>query len=159
MKKLFSSKLFILMYCLSGIILVQLFGSLFSIHDECWYHCLKKPPLVPPSYAFGIIWPVLYLSIALALWLLIIKQTKKRKTTAYIFFGLQLYFNFLWTFLFFGLESPLLALINVFLLDIFLILSMIAIYPISKISFSLLIPYLLWVLFATYLNFGFLLMN
>lgn len=123
-----------------------------------WYYNLTKPPLAPPDWIFPPVWSTLYFSMLVALLLYLFKPSQNKKS-GYIYFIAQLILNFLWTPTFFYLQNIVLALIVIILLDIFVILTIKSFYKISKISGLILIPYLLWILFATYLNIGYLVLN
>ena len=123
-----------------------------------WYYNLTKPPLAPPDWIFPPVWSILYFSMLVALLLYLFKPSQNKKS-GYIYFIAQLILNFLWTPTFFYLQNIVLALIVIILLDIFVILTIKSFYKVSKISGLILMPYLLWILFATYLNIGYLVLN
>ena len=123
-----------------------------------WYYNLTKPPLAPPDWIFPPVWSILYFSMLVALLLYLFKPTQNKKS-GYIYFAVQLILNLLWTPAFFYLQNIILALIVIILLDIFVILTIKSFYKVSKISGLILIPYLIWILFATYLNIGYLILN
>ena len=123
-----------------------------------WYYNLTKPPLAPPDWIFPPVWSILYFSMLVALLLYLFKPTQNKKS-GYIYFIAQLILNLLWTPAFFYLRNIVLALIVIILLDIFVILTIKSFYKVSKISGLILIPYLIWILFATYLNIGYLVLN
>ena len=123
-----------------------------------WYYNLIKPPFALPDWIFQPVWVILYFSILVALLLYIFKPAQNKKS-GYIYFTIQLILNLLWTPTFFGLQNIVLALIVIVLLDIFVILTIKSFYKVSKISGLILMPYLLWILFATYLNIGYLVLN
>lgn len=123
-----------------------------------WYYNLIKPPFSPPDWIFPPVWSILYFIIFTALLLYIFKSAKNKKT-GYAYFFLQLILNFLWTPSFFYLKNILLSVIIIILLDVCVILTIKSFYRISKISGLILIPYLIWILFATYLNIGYLVLN
>lgn len=123
-----------------------------------WYHNLIKPPLAPPDWIFPPVWLILYFTMLMALLLYIFKPAKNKKL-GYIYFIAQLIFNLLWTPSFFYLKNIVLALIVVIFLDIFVVLAVKSFYKVSKISGLILIPYLIWILFATYLNIGYFVLN
>ena len=120
-----------------------------------WYYNLTKPPLAPPDWIFPPVWSILYFSMLVALLLYLFKPAQNKKS-GYIYFAVQLILNLLWTPAFFYLQNIVLALIVIILLDIFVILTIKSFYKVSKISGLILIPYLIWILFATYLNIGYL---
>ena len=123
-----------------------------------WYYNLTNPPLAPPDWIFPPVWSILYFSMLVALLLYLFKPAQNKKS-GYIYFAVQLILNLLWAIVFFYLKNMFLALIVIILLDIFVILTIKSFYKISKISGLILIPYLLWILFATYLNIGYLVLN
>ena len=123
-----------------------------------WYDNLNKPFLSPPDWIFMPMWTLLYITIFISL-IFYIYTKPKNKTSGYIYFAAQIILNIIWTPLFFILQNISLALIDILLLDIFTILTIRKFYSISKISGILLIPYLLWIAFATYLNIGYFILN
>ena len=123
-----------------------------------WYYNLTKPPLAPPNWIFPPVWSILYLSMLVAL-LLYLFEPAQNKKSGYIYFIAPLFLNLLWDPVFFYLKNMFLALIVIILLDIFVILTIKSFYKVSKISGLILIPYLIWILFATYLNIGYLILN
>ena len=124
-----------------------------------WYNSLNKPTLNPPAETFAPVWGVLYFLMLLAFWLMLYSDTNKDKKPAIILFVTQLLLNFSWSPIFFYFHNIKLAFVIIFFLNLFLILTIISFFKISKISAILLIPYLLWLIFATYLNFEFMRLN
>ena len=122
------------------------------------YKYLNKPSLAPPSIIFPIVWTLLYILMGISAYL-IYKSNDKNKKEALIIYGIQLILNFTWTIIFFLLKFRLLAFINIILLLIFIIIMIIKFYKINNKASLLQIPYLFWVLFATYLNYGFYILN
>lgn len=125
-----------------------------------WYQILNKPSFSPPNWIFGPAWTILYFLMGVAAYLVWIKGLEKKAVkTALSFFIAQLVFNFLWSILFFGLHSPVLGLIDILILWVLILITIIKFYKISKTASYLLIPYLLWVSFATILNLSIVLLN
>ncbi len=124
-----------------------------------WYADLIKPPLTPPGWVFSPVWMVLYASIAVAIILYYRSPDKRRVALTSAVLALHLAANFAWTYLFFGLRSPALALADIVVLDVTLVLLIPRFWRASPPAGVLLIPYLAWVLFATYLNYGIFRMN
>jgi tryptophan-rich sensory protein len=124
-----------------------------------WYEGLKKPPLTPPNWIFGPIWTMIYLMIATSLYLYLRTKPKQRPEATVILLIIHLISNFIWTALFFTLRSPLLALIDIFVLDLSLVVLIFFFQKTNRMAAALLLPYGLWVGFATYLNLGFYLLN
>ena len=127
--------------------------------DIIWYESLKKPFLTPPSDIFLPAWIFLYLLMLAAIIVYIFTGSRKNKTAGYIFFGLQLFFNLIWSPVFFGLKNVGWSLVIISLLIVFVALTMYKFYKISKISAALLVPYFIWTCFAVYLNFGIFYLN
>ncbi len=127
--------------------------------DLNWYNTLTKPFLTPPPWVFAPTWAILYASIFVALILFTIKKSRKSKIKGYVYFILQMFFNILWTPAFFILNNSILALCIIIALDILAILNLKEFYRISKSAGLILIPYILWLLFATYLNLGIVILN
>ena len=124
-----------------------------------WYQTLIQPPLTPPGWIFAPVWTVLYLMMLASLVLYIRKCTSKKKSWGYFLFFTQILLNFTWSPIFFGLKNIVFALVVIILLDIAVLFNIIEFSKISKTSGDLLIPYFIWILFATYLNIGFLALN
>ena len=125
--------------------------------DLIWYDTLNKPLLNPPAEIFKPAWIILYITIFLAL--LIYTKQKKRQVRGYVYFIIQLVLNLIWAPLFFGMHNILAAFIDIVLLNVFVILTIKEFYKASKASAIILIPYLIWILFAAYLNFSILMNN
>ena len=120
---------------------------------ETWYSTLEKPSFNPPNWVFAPVWTILYICIGIAggiIWHQIDRNPLVKK--ALLFFTIQLLLNALWSFLFFGLKNPLIALIEIILLLLVIYETYIIFTKINKIAGYLFIPYLLWVSFATILN-------
>jgi len=115
-----------------------------------WYTKLKKPSFNPPNWLFGPVWTLLYILMGVTLYILWINNAK----LALAFFIAQLVLNFFWTFIFFNLQAPFFAFIEIIVLWITILLTMIFTFSISITAFYLLLPYLLWVTFASILNFA-----
>ena len=128
------------------------------MYNTIWYQNLTKPFLAPPNWLFGVVWPLLYVMIFVSL-IFYIKGKAYNKGSGYLFFILQLLLNFLWSPVFFIMQNITAALVVVILMDLFLILTIRKFYTVSKIAAYLLIPYLIWIIFATYLNAGYLVLN
>ena len=126
---------------------------------NAWYATLNRPPLTLPNWVFGPAWTVLYALIVMAIVLYYRARpaTGRRLTSGILVFHLLT--NFIWTPLFFGLRRPGLALADILLLDVSLLAVILLFRRSSKAAAVLLMPYLLWVFFATYLNVGFVAMN
>ncbi len=151
MKDLVKLILSIVICQLAGVI-----GSVFTAKSvSTWYLTLNKPLFTPPGWLFGPVWISLYFLMGVALFLIWQKKDKKALT----FFSVQLVFNAFWSIAFFGLKSPLFGLIVIIILWILILLTIIKFFKISKSAGWLLIPYILWVSFASILNFALFLLN
>ncbi len=140
-----------------SIILCQLAGTIGLIFTKpailSWYVSLKKPFFTPPEWVFGPVWIFLYILMGFAAFLVWRKGRHQKQTwNALILFGIQLVLNALWSFLFFGLRSPLIGLIEISILSVVILLTIQSFLPISRVAGLLLIPYFLWVAFASGLN-------
>ncbi|HCE43663.1 MAG TPA: hypothetical protein DET40_08950 [Lentisphaeria bacterium] len=118
-----------------------------------WYQALNKPPLNPPNWIFGPAWAILYTLIGISLYYFIRNSSgKPEKKRGLVFFTIQHILNFSWTPLFFYFHSISGALAVILLMLVFIVLTAIAFHKACRLSGILLLPYLAWVLFATYLN-------
>lgn len=126
--------------------------------QSTWYDELDKPPLQPPGWAFGVVWPVLYLAMGVALFL-IWRSTSENKTMAYVLFGIQAVLNAAWSLVFFGMEQAWGGLVVILALVITVAISISHFKRLSVWASWLFVPYLLWILFATYLNLGIIVLN
>ncbi len=147
-----------------SVIVVQIVGITSSLATASsisgWYLTLNKPSFNPPNWIFGPVWTILYLMIGISLFLVwTTKKDTRLKDKAYMIFAIQLALNWIWSIVFFGMQSPGLAAIVIFLLWITIILNFVCFYKISKVSGLLLIPYWLWVSFASVLNLAIWLLN
>lgn len=141
--------------------LVGLLGTPFTISAiPTWYATLNKPFFAPPNWIFGPVWTLLYFLMGVAIYL-IWKQgwQNKKVKMAGIFFLAQLALNFIWSPIFFGLRAPLLGLIVIVAMWGVIVMTMKKFYPLSRTAFYLLVPYLLWVSFATLLNVAIVILN
>ena len=125
-----------------------LLGLFFMGSIDGWYATLSKPALNPPSWIFGPVWTMLYVLIGVTGYI-VWRQGEYQALNVY---WAQLAVNALWTPLFFGLQNPLVALFDIVLLWILIVWTMVVFARVHKVAGVLLIPYLLWVSFATYLN-------
>ena len=119
-----------------------------------WYNSLIKPDFTPPNYLFGPVWGIIYLSILASLIFYINKRTFVPKIKGYIFFIVQMVLNILWIPAFFIMKSTEAGLIIIILLDIFVFITIREFHKVSRAAAYILVPYLIWILFATYLNAG-----
>lgn len=126
---------------------------------NAWYSTLNRPPLTPPNWVFSPVWTVLYITIAISVFLYYRSAFKAHVRWTSALLIVHLITNFVWTYLFFGLRSPAIALIDIVVLDISLVVLICWFWKSRVLAGVLLIPYLAWVMFATYLNYGFYRLN
>lgn len=119
-----------------------------------WYPHLNKSALTPPNIVFPIAWSVIYLLMGLSLGRVLNKGGKKST----VIWMVQLVFNFLWSILFFTMRMPFWGFIDILLLDASVVYFMISVSKKDKPSLYMFIPYILWLVIATYLN-GYILIN
>jgi tryptophan-rich sensory protein len=127
-----------------------------SIMNE--YQSMAQPPLSPPGWVFPIVWTILYILMGISSWLIYKSESFYRKAALQLY-GIQLVVNFFWTIIFFNLGMYLFAFIWLLVLLFIIILMIAGFSRINKTAAYLLIPYLLWVCFAGYLNLGVYLLN
>lgn len=137
-------------------------GFITQLNIDPWYQSLNKLSFSPPNWIFGPVWTVLYAFMSIAIWVVYEKSKKSdlifsKKILRYYFYHLVV--NFSWSFIFFYFHLIFFAFINILVLIITIILLMNLYFPRSKISFILMVPYLLWVTFAAVLNLGLYLIN
>lgn len=118
---------------------------------DSWYLTLNKSSLTPPDIVFPLAWGVLYVVMGISIGIVITSGSRKRYP-AIIFFIIQLVLNFLWSYLFFYRQNPALGLVDIALLDIFVITYSFSCYKISRTASWLFTPYIIWLALATYLN-------
>ena len=131
-------------------------GVVTSIYKEPWYSQIIQPSFSPPASVFGPIWTTLYILMSIAIWLNWI--SKKDKKSIKIYF-VHIFFNGTWSIVFFGFHQILLALLNLLLIIFFIIWLMRIYYRNNKLSFLLMLPYLLWSSYALILNASILYLN
>ena len=134
-------------------------GIIFTSEGiDSWYQTLTKPFFTPPNSFFAPVWTVLYLMMAASLYL-VLRSKKAGKITAVGLFIIQLALNVLWSFLFFKLHNPLFAFVDILFLSLVIGQTIAIFSEINRAAGRILYPYLIWVIFATLLNLGVILMN
>lgn len=129
-------------------------GLIGSAAMNTWFDNLQKPSWNPPSFLFAPVWTTLYALMGIAFWLIWKNETPEaNKRSAYAAFALQLFLNFCWSIIFFRFQSPFFALIEILLLLSMILLTIFQFSKISKTAAWLLVPYVLWVSFASVLNY------
>ncbi len=119
-----------------------------------WYQALIKPTWTPPDWVFPVVWPVLYICMGISAWLVWKDTGFDKSRDALTLFLVQLMLNVLWSWLFFGLHQVGTALADIILLWIIILFTILAFSFYNRLAAWLLVPYLLWVGFATALNFS-----
>lgn len=135
-------------------------GTLATIPNiPTWYAALEKPLLNPPSWIFGPVWTTLYVLMGISLYLVWTAKSKNSKQNAYLLFGTQLILNSLWSIVFFGFHAPWMAVVVILALLATIIVTMVKFRRFSPAAGWLLVPYIAWVSFATYLNVSIAILN
>lgn len=135
-------------------------GSFASNPDtSSWYQALNQPPFQPPSWAFGVVWPILYLLMAYAGWRADTAAPQANKIGLRLRYGAQLLLNAAWTIAFFALQSIIGGLIVILALLVSIIIWMLAARHYDRLAAWLFAPYVTWVTFATLLNGSYVLLN
>lgn len=141
------------------IVFTILIGSFFSFFVSTdIYEEIVKPSLAPPGFIFPIAWIVLYILMSISLYL-VTNDIKKDNINYYMIYIVQMIVNSFWTFIFFGLKAFFFSFLWILLLIVFVGIMSYMYCKRSKVSFALLVPYLLWLVFAAYLNFQIYLLN
>lgn len=146
---------FKLVFCIALCLFVGIIGSIFTTSAiSGWYVYLVKPSFTPPDWVFGPVWTLLFALMGIAafmVWQKGLKSVDVRRALA--FFIVQLALNALWPIVFFGLHSPGGALIEIIFLWAAILATILSFLNVSRLAAWLLIPYILWVSFAVYLNY------
>lgn len=119
-----------------------------------WYPSLDKPAWTPPDGVFAPVWTALYLSMAIAAWMVWLRHPSREVALALRLFAVQLVLNVAWSALFFGLRSPAAGLAGIVLLWCAILATSVAFHRVASIAGWILVPYLVWVSFAAALNFA-----
>ncbi|OGV50657.1 MAG: hypothetical protein A2X49_14105 [Lentisphaerae bacterium GWF2_52_8] len=150
-------RVFLLLGFIAIAFLPSLTGFLFSPGE--WYAALHKTSWTPPNWLFGPAWTFLYITIGLAGFLAWESGSQEQRRIAFVFYATQLFFNGLWTFFFFGLHSPLLALLDLSAMLLTVLITMALFYACRPLAGLILLPYFLWSIFAFFLNLAILRLN
>ena len=146
-----------LIICLAIPLAVGGLSALFTKDSMKRFEALNQPLLSPPSWLFPVVWTVLFILMGIASYLVLTSGLPYK--SALTVYGIQLVFNFLWSIIFFNLSMYLFAFIWLCLLWILILATVIMFFQISKSAGYLMLPYLLWVTFAGYLNLSIYLLN
>lgn len=144
---------------LKNIVIALAVGGIigFIISDFIDYSELIKPPLAPPGYVFGIVWSILYILMGISYSILEVNNELDEKTKKVYY--IQLFVNALWSIIFFVFKLRFVSIAWIILLIILIIEIIKLFYNKNKVSAYLQIPYLIWIIFATYLNMGVYILN
>ena len=141
-------------------ILVGVFAGILTKDGMMAFAGMNKPPLTPPSWVFPVVWTILYAMMGIASYLVTVSgKDSLLVDEALLFYGFQLVFNFFWTIVFFGFEKYFAAFLVLAALWLLIFHTIRLFWPISRVAATLMIPYLVWVSFAGYLNLGVWLLN
>ncbi len=144
-----------LIICIAIPLAAGFIGSIFTTPEiGNWYSTLVKPSFNPPSWVFGPVWTFLYFLMGLALFVIWRSKPSKEKRLALTMFAIQLVFNVLWSFVFFGAHLLLWSLVEILILLNLIALTIRAFGRIRRQAALLLLPYWLWVVFATFLTYS-----
>jgi len=132
----------------------SIIGAVASIQAKAFYGQLVQPAWAPPPGVFGPVWTVLYALMGIAAWLVWRSGGFRANHRALTLFLLQLAFNALWSWLFFAWHQGLLALVDIVVLWLLILATLVSSWRVRPLAGALLIPYLLWVSFASILNFS-----
>lgn len=135
-------------------------GLLTNTQNNIWFNTIIKPSWNPPGYLFGPVWTILYLMMAISLWIIWKSNAQEtEKFNACLIFAMQLFLNFWWTILFFKFQSPLCAFVEILFMICLIVITIYKFSAISKKAAWLLVPYISWVCFATILNYKLWVLN
>lgn len=135
-------------------------GSFFTRTSvSSWYLDINKPAFNPPSWLFGPVWTALYILMGLAFYFIWQNGYSRKLLLPFAVYLGQLFLNLLWSLFFFGLRNPLLAFVDIVLLWVLIIINIVLFSRQRKLSGILLLPYILWVSFASVLNLAIVILN
>ncbi|MBE6992909.1 MAG: tryptophan-rich sensory protein [Ruminococcaceae bacterium] len=149
-----------LLICIAIPLAVGALSALLSGDGMAEFATVNQPPLSPPAWLFPVVWTILYTLMGIASYLVLTSGASTDKTKkALAVYGIQLAVNFFWSIIFFRFSMYLFAFFWLILLWLLIIVTMVRFYRIKEPAGDLIVPYLLWVTFAGYLNFGIYLLN
>ncbi len=145
------------LYAFVSIVIAQtagLVGSLFTVESvSTWYTTISKPEWNPPSWIFGPVWITLYTLMGIAAYMVWQQREVPNAKLALWIYGVHLVFNALWSILFFGLKNPGLAFAEIIVLLVLIVITTLLFWKINPLAGGLMIPYIVWVSFAAFLNY------
>ena len=148
-----------LIICIAIPLAVGGISALLSRNGMEGFGRINQPPLSPPAWLFPVVWTILYVLMGIASYIVLTSGKPHRAQTALTVYGVQLFFNFLWSIIFFNWGAYLFAFVWLLILLALIILTTLLFYRIEKKAGYLMIPYIVWVTFAGYLNFAIYLLN
>ncbi|MBU0898393.1 MAG: tryptophan-rich sensory protein [Nanoarchaeota archaeon] len=135
-------------------------GAIFTTSNiATWYATINKPTFTPPNWLFAPAWTTLFILMGIALYLIWEKGSWKKNIKPIAVFKVQLILNIVWSVLFFGIQNPFAAFIEIIFLWITILATIILFYKIDKRAAYLMIPYIAWVTFAALLNYSVWILN
>ena len=140
------------------VLLISLIGFLLSMNSEEVYRAITLPAFAPPTITFSIVWPILYIILGISLYLIISSNSTLIKPAIEIFI-IQIIVNLLWPLIFFILKLEIVGLFALFTLNVLIILMIKIFTNVNKTAGYIQIPYLIWSIFATAINFGIVVLN
>ena len=132
-------------------------SALFTMGAMKEFATVNKPPLSPPAWLFPVVWTVLYILMGISAYL--VSESDNSGGKALLYYGAQLFFNFFWSIIFFNLQWYLFAFVWLLVLLLLVVITTVLFYRSSKLAGILMIPYLLWLSFAAYLNLAIYILN
>ncbi len=143
-----------------GTLAVGLLAGFLSGDMRSFYECLIKPSFAPPGWVFAPVWLILYILMGLAAYRIYSAETKGEEgRDALFYYKAQLVFNFMWPILFFRFALLGVAFLDILVLLVMVIITTVKFYRIDKTAGYLMIPYLLWLIYAAVLNYAILVLN
>ncbi len=135
-------------------------GSIFTAPNvKTWFATINRPEIAPPNWVFAPVWTLLFALMGIAAWLVWKKRGQKQAQDGLALFFIQLFFNVMWSALFFGNQNIAAALSEIIVLWLAILLTILQFKKVSSPAAWLMLPYILWVTFAAYLNFLFYQLN
>ena len=149
-----------LLLCLALPLLTGTLAALISRSKMDLFDTVSKPPLSPPAWLFPVAWTALYALMGLASYRVLTAQIpQEKKNSALLFYGVQLVFNFFWTIIFFNFGAYTAAFVWLIILLALIVITTVKFSRVDKTAAYLMIPYIVWVTFAGYLNLGIAVLN
>ncbi len=148
-----------LLVCVLIPLLVGGLSALITMGSMENFSALNEPPLSPPGWLFPVVWTILFVLMGIASYIVLERGSFAETRTALFFYGVQLFFNFFWSIFFFNFELYYFSFLWLLALWVLIIITAVLFFRISKPAGYLMIPYILWVTFAGYLNLGIAILN